>query len=82
MNSISSLIDLAAQGTIGVKSGLSETLDAQLAKSMYNLRAFLFLCGVICKFLHMPFFRINCSDMTSDSGVLAYLRTRVQSLVK
>lgn len=32
MNSISSFIDLAAQGTIGVKSGLSETLDTQLAK--------------------------------------------------
>jgi RNA12 protein len=32
MNSISSLIDLASQGTIGVKSGFSETLDTQLAK--------------------------------------------------
>jgi len=36
MNSISSLIDLAAQGTIGVKSGLSETLDSQLAKIWQN----------------------------------------------
>ena len=36
MNSISSLIDLAAQGTIGVKSGFSETLDAQLAKIWQN----------------------------------------------
>jgi hypothetical protein len=32
MNSVSSLIDLAAQGTIGVKSGFSETLDSQLSK--------------------------------------------------
>lgn len=36
MNSISSLIDLAAQGTIGVKSGFSETLDAQLGKIFQN----------------------------------------------
>jgi hypothetical protein len=36
MNSISSLIDLAAQGTIGVKSGFSETLDAQLGKIWQN----------------------------------------------
>ena len=36
MNSISSLIDLAAQGTIGVKSGFSETLDAQLSKIWQN----------------------------------------------
>lgn len=36
MNSVSSLIDLAAQGTIGVKSGFSETLDAQLAKIWQN----------------------------------------------
>lgn len=36
MNSISSWIDLAAQGTIGVKSGLSETLDAQLGKIWQN----------------------------------------------
>ncbi|KAJ5928059.1 hypothetical protein N7466_007015 [Penicillium verhagenii] len=32
MNSISSLIDLAAQGMIGTKAGFSETLDAQLSK--------------------------------------------------
>ena len=32
MNSVSSLIDLAAQGTIGTKTGFSETLDAQIAK--------------------------------------------------
>ncbi|KAI9792299.1 MAG: mitochondrial escape protein 2 [Peltula sp. TS41687] len=32
MNSFSSLIDLAAQGTIGTKAGFSETLDTQLAK--------------------------------------------------
>lgn len=32
MNSISSLIDLAAQGTIGTKTGFSETLDTQLQK--------------------------------------------------
>jgi hypothetical protein len=36
MNSISSLVDLAAQGTIGVKSGFSETLDAQLGKIFQN----------------------------------------------
>ena len=36
MNSLSSLIDLAAQGTIGVKSGFSETLDSQLAKIWQN----------------------------------------------
>ena len=36
MNSMSSLLDLAAQGTIGVKSGLSETLDTQLAKIWQN----------------------------------------------
>lgn len=36
MNGISSLVDLAAQGTIGVKSGFSETLDAQLAKIWQN----------------------------------------------
>lgn len=35
-NSFSSLIDLAAQGTIGVKSGFSETLDTQLAKIWAN----------------------------------------------
>ncbi|OAA67152.1 mitochondrial escape protein [Niveomyces insectorum RCEF 264] len=31
-NSLSSLVDLAVQGTTGVKSGFSETLDEQLAK--------------------------------------------------
>lgn len=36
MNSFSSLLDLAAQGTIGVKSGFSETLDTQLAKIWQN----------------------------------------------
>jgi hypothetical protein len=36
MNSISSLIDLAAQGTIGTKTGFSETLDSQLAKIWQN----------------------------------------------
>ncbi|RQM07696.1 hypothetical protein DH86_00001711 [Scytalidium sp. 3C] len=34
MNSVSSLVDLAVQGTIGVKSGFSETLDTQLANIM------------------------------------------------
>ncbi|CAG8956475.1 hypothetical protein HYFRA_00003861 [Hymenoscyphus fraxineus] len=38
MNSISSLVDLAAQGTIGVKSGFSETLDAQLGKIWQNTK--------------------------------------------
>lgn len=36
MNSISSLVDLAAQGTIGTKTGFSETLDTQLAKIWQN----------------------------------------------
>ena len=36
MNSVSSLIDLAAQGTIGTKTGFSETLDAQIAKILQN----------------------------------------------
>jgi RNA12 protein/RNA recognition motif. (a.k.a. RRM, RBD, or RNP domain) len=36
LNSISSLIDLAAQGTIGTKTGFSETLDTQLAKIWGN----------------------------------------------
>ena len=36
MNSISSLIDLAAQGAIGTKTGFSQTLDAQLAKIWQN----------------------------------------------
>ncbi len=36
LNSISSLIDLAAQGTIGTKTGFSETLDSQLAKIWGN----------------------------------------------
>lgn len=35
-NSFSSLLDLAAQGTIGTKTGFSETLDAQLAKIWQN----------------------------------------------
>ena len=39
MNSISSLIDLAAQGTFGMKSGFSETLDTQLAKIWQNTSA-------------------------------------------
>ncbi len=36
MNSMSSLIDLAAQGTIGTKTGFSETLDTQLGKIWQN----------------------------------------------
>lgn len=36
MNSMSSLIDLAAQGTIGTKTGFSETLDTQLDKVWQN----------------------------------------------
>ena len=36
MNSFSSLIDLAAQGTIGTKTGFSETLDTQLQKIWQN----------------------------------------------
>ncbi|KAI9691357.1 MAG: mitochondrial escape protein 2 [Bogoriella megaspora] len=36
MNSISGLIDLAAQGTTGVKTGFSETLDSQLGKIWNN----------------------------------------------
>lgn len=36
MNTINSLIDLAAQGTIGAKTGFSETLDTQLDKIWQN----------------------------------------------
>ncbi|KAL9103726.1 MAG: hypothetical protein Q9163_001276 [Psora crenata] len=36
MNSISSLVDLAAQGTIGTKTGFSETLETQLVKIWQN----------------------------------------------
>ena len=36
MNSISSLVDLAAQGTIGTKTGFSETLDTQMVKIFQN----------------------------------------------
>lgn len=36
MNTFSSMIDLAAQGTIGTKTGFSETLDTQLAKIWQN----------------------------------------------
>lgn len=36
MNSMSSLLDLAAQGTIGTKTGFSETLDTQLDKIWQN----------------------------------------------
>lgn len=36
MNSISGMIDLAAQGATGVKTGFSETLDTQLAKIWNN----------------------------------------------
>jgi len=36
MNNISGLIDLAAQGATGMKTGFSETLDAQLAKILAN----------------------------------------------
>jgi hypothetical protein len=32
MNSISGMVDMAAQGATGVKTGFSETLDSQLAK--------------------------------------------------
>jgi hypothetical protein len=46
MNSISSLIDLAAQGTIGVKSGFSETLDTQLAKIWQNTSTALKQCAL------------------------------------
>ncbi|RAL10746.1 putative RNA12 protein [Aspergillus homomorphus CBS 101889] len=36
MNSMSSFMDLAAQGMIGTKAGFSETLDAQLSKIWQN----------------------------------------------
>lgn len=35
-NQLSSLVDLAIQGTTGVKSGFSETLDSQLSKILSN----------------------------------------------
>ncbi|KAL8764677.1 MAG: hypothetical protein Q9209_007937 [Squamulea sp. 1 TL-2023] len=36
MNTFSSMVDLAAQGTIGTKTGFSETLDTQLQKIWQN----------------------------------------------
>jgi hypothetical protein len=36
MNSISGMIDMAAQGATGVKTGFSETLDSQLTKIFNN----------------------------------------------
>lgn len=39
MNSISSLVDLAAQGTIGTKTGFSETVDTQLDNIWQNTKA-------------------------------------------
>lgn len=39
MNSISSMLDLAAMGTIGTKTGFSETLETQLAKIWSNTTA-------------------------------------------
>lgn len=39
MNNINSLIDLAAQGTIGQKAGFSETLDSSLAKIWHTTGA-------------------------------------------
>lgn len=38
-NQLSSLVDLAIQGTTGVKSGFSETLDSQLSKILENTAA-------------------------------------------
>jgi len=39
MNSISSMLDLAAMGTIGTKTGFSETLETQLTKIWSNTTA-------------------------------------------
>lgn len=39
MNSISGLIDLAAQGATGMKTGFSETVDGQLNKILNNTAA-------------------------------------------
>ncbi len=39
MNSMSSFVDLAAQGATGVKTGFSETLDGQLSKIFNNTAA-------------------------------------------
>lgn len=36
MNSISGMIDLAAQGATGIKTGFSETLDSQFTKVLTN----------------------------------------------
>jgi hypothetical protein len=36
MNNMSSFLDLAAQGTIGMKTGFTETLDTQLQKILQN----------------------------------------------
>ena len=46
MNTVSSLIDLAAQGTIGTKTGFSETLDSQLNKIFQTTSAALRQIGL------------------------------------
>ena len=49
MNSFSSLIDLAAMGTIGTKTGFSETLDNQLAKIWTNTATALKQIALDCR---------------------------------
>lgn len=46
MNSMNSLIDLAAQGTIGTKTGFSETLDSQLDNIWQNTKGALKLIAL------------------------------------
>lgn len=49
MNSISSMIDLAAMGTIGTKTGFSETVENQLIKIWSNTSAALRKIALSCR---------------------------------
>ena len=49
MNSISSMVDLAAMGTIGTKTGFSETLDSQLVKIWNNTATALKQIALSCR---------------------------------
>lgn len=46
MNSLSGMVDLAAQGAAGVKTGFSETLDGQLGQILNNTAAALRSIGL------------------------------------
>ena len=69
-NSISSLLDLAAQGTIGAKTGFSETLDAQLAKIWQTTANALKQVGLECR---------STDDKDFDLDDDAYLEAHPES---